>query len=300
MKMNKLIILLFLTSCCRVSDKIKPKISYHVPPSYIQNLQTPFSPLKNPKEPWAREYLIAKSFAKDFDLYRAISSFKRAKVLIPKDQIDRINEITYDIILCYFLGKKYDYVIKTFENSSLENIDKSFPAFSDLLVILYQSYEEIGNTQKKEEIKEVLNNSYSKLSSKLQASLNILNADVESLKSSSFFQNYETKKKSVSNAQLLNALIPGSGYLYLGQKRAFLTSLLLNSTFIAASFEFFRRGYLAAGIITTSFEIGWYFGGIYGAGEQAKFYNERVYEEHANITLKEEKLYPFFMIQHSF
>jgi len=49
-----------------------------------------------------------------------------------------------------------------------------------------------------------------------------------------------------------------------------------------------------------SFEAGWYFGGIYGAGEEAKYYNERVYEKEANALLNEKKLFPVLMLGHSF
>ena len=94
--------------------------------------------------------------------------------------------------------------------------------------------------------------------------------------------------------------MPGSGYLYLGQKKSALTSFLLNGLFIYAAYEFFHHGYTAAGIITTSFEAGWYFGGIYGAGEEAKFYNERIYNEEACTLMQTKKIFPFFMLKYSF
>ena len=111
---------------------------------------------------------------------------------------------------------------------------------------------------------------------------------------------YHQEKKSVAKAQALNAFIPGAGYLYIGQKRSALTALLLNSLFIAAAWQFFDHGHLAAGIITTSFEAGWYFGGIYGAGEEAKFYNERVYDRNASSVLNEYHLFPALMMRHAF
>ena len=111
---------------------------------------------------------------------------------------------------------------------------------------------------------------------------------------------YEIKKKSVGGAQILNTFIPGAGYFYVGQKKTALTALLLNTLFIVASYEFFHHGYIAAGIITTSFEMGWYFGGIYGAGEAAKFYNERLFENVATPMMNQEKVFPALMLKYAF
>src|SRR5690606_15835888 len=111
---------------------------------------------------------------------------------------------------------------------------------------------------------------------------------------------YQVQKKSVATAQFLNALVPGAGYLYIGQRKSALTALLLNGLFIAAATQFFLHDHIAAGIITTGFEAGWYFGGIYGAGEEAKYYNERLYEKTASVVLNEYKLFPVLMLDHAF
>jgi hypothetical protein len=111
---------------------------------------------------------------------------------------------------------------------------------------------------------------------------------------------YNKEKKSISKAQTLNAILPGMGYLYVGQKQSALTATLLNGLFIAAATHFFLHGHNSAGIIFSSFEAGWYFGGIYGAGEAAKLYNERVYEGKALTTLNQNKLFPIFMLNYGF
>ena len=111
---------------------------------------------------------------------------------------------------------------------------------------------------------------------------------------------YYLEKKSVAKAQTFNALLPGAGYLYLGQKKSALTAFLLNGLFIAAAYEFFHHRHVAAGIITTSFEAGWYFGGIYGAGEEAKYFNEKAYERNASRTLHEYNLFPVLMMLYAF
>ena len=98
----------------------------------------------------------------------------------------------------------------------------------------------------------------------------------------------KTIKNLLLKRRLFNALIPGGGYLYVRpnaignhsfspQRPISLQPLSISSP----------KDILAAGIIATSFEAGWYFGGIYGAGEAAKLYNERLYESYVirHLTL---------------
>jgi hypothetical protein len=63
---------------------------------------------------------------------------------------------------------------------------------------------------------------------------------------------------------------------------------------------FFETGNIPAGAIFTSFEAGWYFGGIYGGGLEAKAYNERLYESLATPVLMKENLFPGLMIRYAF
>ena len=315
MKNNKLIILLLilvLSSCYRVPNKIEPELTYVVQENYINNLPSAFEPLTEEEktQDWGKEYLIATAFAKDFDLYRAISTYKRAEVLVPKDSC-RKQEILYNIILCYYLGKKYENLIEYFERCSLLKADKSFKAFHDLLLMLYESYRYIGDKDKESKILELINKNYPETGKKLILANTLLEADLnktEEIANTPPIQRdltqmlyiYNKEKKSISKAQMLNAILPGAGYFYIGQKKSALTSLLLNGLFIAASYQFFHKGYVAAGLITLSFEAGWYFGGIYGAGEEAKFYNETVYETHARAVMNKDKLFPVFMLKYSF
>ena len=115
-----------------------------------------------------------------------------------------------------------------------------------------------------------------------------------------FLHSYDKAKKSVPKAQALNAVFPGAGYLYVGQMQSAFTATLLNGLFIGASYYFFQSGNVPAGAIFTLFEMGWYGGGIYGVGEEAKFYNERMYEKQATPMMNKHKLFPAFMISHAF
>ena len=302
---------LFICSCYRVPDTIEPKISSSVEERYIQNLRSPFSSLTSDEKTsdWGKEYLIGLAFAKDLDFYRAISTFKRAEILIPTEDKRKL-EIAYYITYCYYLGKKYEEAIYYFERTDLHHVDRSFSAYHDLLLLLYECYLELGEVEKAAKIQELIGVAYPETETQISLYSALMEGDLDKERTFACkegFQNlnpmlkeFERNKKSVFGAQALNALIPGAGYLYVGLKKSALTAFLLNSLFIYASYEFFKHGYIAAGAITTSFEMGWYFGGIYGAGEQAKYYNERVYENLASPMMNKDRLFPVLMLKYAF
>ena len=304
----------FAAACYRVPDRIDPRVSYPIQDQHFSQLTSAFSPL-SPEErnsEWGREVAIAHAFAEDFDLYRAISTYKRAEILLPPEHKMRKLEMQYDILLCYFLGKRYNEAIDAFDKTDLAFVDKTFAAYHDLLLTLYECYRETEDFQKEERILELMEKSYPETAEKLRLSSALREGDLAQLQTfaDGFYQHpsylnpllntYSEEKKSPLKAQLFNALVPGAGYLYIGQKKSALTALLLNGLFIAAATQFFLRGHLAAGIIMTGFEAGWYFGGIYGAGEEAKYYNERLYEKRAATVLNEHMLFPTLMMQYSF
>ncbi len=312
--MNRWIVcfLFLLTACYRVPDRLDPRVSYQLQDQHFQYLTSAFPPLsaEESSSDWGKEYLIASAFANELDLYRAVSTFKRAEILIG-DKHPRKFEIQYDIVLCFFLGKRYEEAIEAFEKSALAHVDKTFPAYRDLLLVLYESYRELDNEEKQIKTIELIEKSFPDTSEELKVSTAIRKGDLTMINSfASGFQHpsyldnlldcYCSQKKSVALAQFLNAIVPGAGYLYIGQRKSALTALLLNGLFIAAATQFFLHKHIAAGIITTGFEAGWYFGGIYGAGEEAKYYNERMYEKNASVVLNEYKLFPVLMLNHAF
>jgi len=314
--MNKWYFILFallLSSCYRVPRGIDPVVDYTVQERYLKKLPASFPPLSpaEKREDWGKEYLIGLFFAKELDLYQAITAFKRAEFLIPSSEKQRKLEIQYEIILCYFLGQKYEEVLSSFKASDLKFIDSSFPAYNDLLIILYESYQKVGDPQSAQQMLENLRYSSPEEADKLALSHAISTADFCSLRPyaatpssppylKQMLNCYDNCKKSVSVAQGLNALLPGAGFLYIGQKQSALTAFLLNGLFIFATYEFFHHNFIAAGIITASFEAGWYFGGIYGGGEEAKFYNERLYEREAYNVLNRERLFPVLLLKYGF
>lgn len=305
--------LLLFSSCYRVKDELDPRIDCQIQDRHFTHLTSAFKPLSHNERnsDWGREFIIGQAFAKELDLYRAIFSFKRALILLPEDDLSRRMELQYDILLCYFLGQRYDEAVEEFEKGDLAHADKSFPAYHDLLLVLYECYREMDDPEKQIKIYELMEKSYPDTAEKISLSRALREGDLERVgcfaegfQKDSYLDDlldyYKKNKKSVAKAQALNAILPGAGYLYIGQKKSALTAFLLNGLFITAAVQFFRYGHNAAGIITTGFETGWYFGGIYGAGEEAKYYNERLYEKRAACVLNQHNLFPTLMMKYDF
>jgi len=306
-------LLLLSSSCSRVSQDIEPKVNYAVHEKYLKQLPTPFPSLtaEERSSDWGKEYLIGVGFARKLDLYRAITAFRRAELLTPIEATERRLEIEYEILLCYYLGRRYSEVETAFNGSDLAKVGTDFPAFQDLLVILYDTYDQLDDWTRACQILELIYKHYPASYETLSLSSAMQRADFEALHQfteldterpylCSFLTTYENRRKSPATAGFLNAVIPGSGYLYLGQNRTALTAFLVNGLFIAASVHFFKNGPVTAGIITASFEAGWYFGGIQGGASQARLYNQCLYEEMATPMMNREKLFPVFMINYGF
>jgi tetratricopeptide (TPR) repeat protein len=305
-------ILLLLSSCYHTQEKIEPQLDYAIQDKYLLSLPSAFPPLTPDEESqdFAKEYKIGIAFAHQLDLYQAITAFKRAEILLPKDRISRIQEVNYGIFLCYYLGRKYNDAVYVYEHTQLKNVDTTFPAAQDFLLLLYDCYNRLGKDSKAQQILFYIQQQYPEAANKLYVYGQVVDANIEKLEAigtvpsyafiDTFVKEYEQEKKSVQKAKILNAVFPGAGYFYLGQTQSGITATLLNGLFIAATYYFFDHGNIAAGAIFTSFEAGWYFGGIYGAAEETKFYNERLYEMKATTMMNEKGLFPGFMIKYAF
>lgn len=258
---------------------------------------------------WGKEYFLGRLFAKDMDFYRALTCFKRALFLIPRTHERRL-EIEYEIFFAYYAANKYQDAVEAFENSRLLNATESFPLI-DLLIALYDSYIKVDLPERAGRILMLLETMEANVANNLKLETSVIDADFPGIINAAanspsneaiaeFLTVYYTEAKSVSKAKILNAVLPGAGYYYVGQKKSALTSFLINSLFIAAAYQLYDRGYIAGGVIVTSLELGWYFGGINGAGLEAKQYNEILYSRLAKNTLERERLFPILMIQKGF
>lgn len=305
---------LFLNCCHPRSALLEPSISLCPDPCLVRSLPPPpFLPIskaENGKE-WVKELYLGNQFALEFDLYRAITSYKRAYLLLPKREFDRRRQLQFLIAKCYYLGCKYCDVIETFENTELFDIDLSFPGYRELLIMLYDSYKLTGQCKKSEavlqmiEIENPLNGSQFRLGEAIeQGNLSCLiplsSGTSSEIAISEFNCCFAQNALSVQTAQTLNAVIPGAGYLYVGQKKTALTSFLINAAFIAATWHFIEENNWGAAGISGSLELGWYLGGINGAGLAAKEFNETFYNRMGRKVMIQERLFPILHFETSF
>lgn len=318
-----LFLLLFFsfTSCCRVSKQIEPKLELPCHPKFVQRETrigaqqfhaSPFEPLTQEElaTDWGKEYQIAFVFAQDFDLFRAITAFKRSLILLNRAKSHRHIEINYFLILCYYLGEKYIEVVYLAEPGLGTYFQPGFKGYEDLLVMLYDSYEKIGQYEKAQKILSLLELEdiektdrllfFSQIERANFPALYVRAAEGPNATLARMLCCYEKKKKSICKAKLLNAVLPGAGYLYLGQKSTAFTALAVNALFIGASVHFFYHHNIPAGILFLSMESGWYFGGINGAGLCAKSYNERLYESYLGKVCTKYELFPLYQLNFAF
>jgi hypothetical protein len=311
-KMRKILLLALLSSCTLQNTAIAPTITYFPQERTITCLPDTFPPLNyvESETSWGQEILIGIHFGKEVDLYRSITAFKRAKILIPKTH-PRLKQIDYSLIVAYYLGNKYYEAIEIFENGACSEVQKDFPGLDTLLIILYDCYTKTSQIEKATCILEIINAFSPELTSRLQTGTAIQIGSFEALEClprdeclqeavDEFLTSYDSLKKSPRKAQLLNAVLPGAGYFYLEQPKTALTAIIVNGLFIAATYQLFKRGYIAPAIFTLSLESGWYLGGINGGGLGAKEYNEALYNTLGKETMLKERLFPVLEIKHAF
>lgn len=254
---------------------------------------------------------LGNAFAKDLDLYRAITCYKRALYLMPRSYHDPRLQAEYALAYSYYLGRRYIEFLETVEFGPLMNVPEAFPPFRDLTIMLFDAYDQTEQKERACRIQKMIHNFDPCIASNLNLYANLKEGNLAAAMPQivshpqadtmlPYISVYQTGKKSVSKAQLLNALLPGAGYYYVGQCKSAVTSFLLNALFIAATYQFAERGYIPAAIITGSFELGWYVGGVNGAGLAAKDYNERLYELQVKEMMVQHRLFPVLMLQKGF
>lgn len=307
------ILAILFSACQPVCYEIEPNIPYFPQKRQLKFASSAFEKLSNEelREEWARELHIGLAFGHDLDLYRAITAFKRAAILLPPKRAARRPQIEYCIFESYYLGRKFADAIETYESGTLFTITPSFPAYKELNVMLYECYIQEEQLDKAATLLENMRTTDPETASRLEIWSSFLDMDFAQVSSlaatqpdseeiDNFLGAYTQEAKSVRRARALNALLPGAGYAYVGQKQTAVTSFLINALFTGASYYCFKNGNVPAGIILASFESGWYLGGINGAGLAAQAYNKSLYEQNGKELLVKERLIPFLMLQTTF
>lgn len=302
-----LLLVVLVSGCAKIPSNLEPKIAYSPPERFFNQLPSAFPPLtkEEKKEEWGKELFLGLKFAHEMDLYRAITCYKRALYLAPRD---RKAEIEYHIFEAYYIGHKYQEAIEAYEGSELSLQPLSFPGSKEILLMLYDAYQETNQCDRACHIQQLLQRLDAPLEQRVEKYEAVKTADFETLSALSIDDQsvedllacYASQEKSISKAKTLNAILPGAGYYYVGQKKTAVTAFIVNALFIYAAYQFFDHGYTAAGLITTSLEMGWYFGGINGAGLAARECNEIVYGTCAKDFLIKERLFPVLMFSFAF
>jgi len=300
-------------SCQPTCHKMEPTITCQVPVYHLSTLPSAFSsPTSDEREKeWAKELIIGDAFVKEGDFYRAITSYKRALFILPPCETKRRLQIDYNLVLCYYLGGKHQEAINIFEASDLSQANPDFPAFNNLLLIVYDCYLCTEQEDKAECLLEIIRKFSSDSADDLLLYQTLREGDIETARClmhqhrdaeemKKDFAFYDQFSKSPKKARIFNAILPGAGYYYVGQRRSAITSFIINALFTAAAYQFFRNGYPAAGAITASIEAGWYLGGINGAGIEAQEFNTRLYEGIGKKILNDHDGFPVLMFETSF
>jgi tetratricopeptide (TPR) repeat protein len=286
------LLFLILTGCSGVQDQICPSICFSPTERLAASWPSPFPPLswEEKEAAWGIELEMGKQFGRELDLYRAITCFKRAEFLNPP--VSRRQEIDFSLFFAYYLGEKYVDAIQIFEESSISSVDRNFPAFDTLVTTLWDAYEKTGQLKKAEDL-------FPFMSEEKAGALQLGKAIEEGMPSS-FSDCYCHLTKSPTTARTLQAILPGAGYLYMGQTKSALTSFVLNALFIWGTVELFQHGHPAWAIFTLSLESGWYLGGINGAGLLARQHNEIIYNSLGKEYMMQNRLFPLLRIECGF
>lgn len=303
------------TGCVKLPSEPAAFISPVVHPATYRNLDEPPQLSKEEAEShWGQEYVLGKQFAEEQDFYRAITCFQRAKFLLPLPiDDDRMAQLFHAELLAYSLGGKYQEAISLWEKEadSLRIKDKDIA--KDCICLLFESYCRLGQEQKAHDLLNALPMN-EPLRKKLPLFEVIAKNSDESISTAHLFAHevgideevaakelsslYVNQRKSPATARILNGILPGAGYLYVQQYQTAATAFIFNALFIASTVQFFHADLAAAGCLCAGFEVGWYLGGITGAGLAADMYNVRLRELIAKPYLERFRLFPLRMVRY--
>ncbi len=285
--MRKLALLLLLSACTCPPIPFYPQCTY-TPESCHVHSHSPTLPATSLEE------RVGDAFAHDRDFPNAVAAFRRAQII---DQCD----CTYKILLTYYLDQKYCEALRLFRQA------RPRPS-RDLSVILFDLGIKTCNPQLSSNSLTLLRQSDPALADKLALYAAVSSGHLAQAAHmpgapryfKTLLNEYCCCTKSVNQARVLNAVLPGAGYMYVGQVSTGITAILINALFIAATVQFAKHQNVPAAIIFGSLEMGWYIGGIWGAGRAAAQYNEAIYERIARKALDQERLYPILNIDYAF
>ncbi|KAA6345311.1 putative membrane protein insertion efficiency factor [termite gut metagenome] len=231
-----------------------------------------------------------------------------------------INQNKYDLALLeierviYFQTNDTNYYVKKLlcydaldrEEEGILDYEQNFPSKiktnEEVLLKLAKLYYNTGNYAQsmstlKSNVFQLTNNKYKSLV--LQGVIQVQNqdyVDAKSLFKQSSLYSVDTifntniqiierlqniKMKSANTAKLLS-IIPGGGYAFTKNYQNAITSLLINSLLGYATYNSIKKENYGVAAIMGVFSVSFYIGNIFGAGQSADRYNQRIINQGVN------------------
>lgn len=235
------------------------------------------------------EYASGKSFLNDKLFYPTITCFKKAELLATTAQ--EKSQAHYGLIFTYFIAKKWDQLKKLYTSGIVEQLDKSAPYFQDAILMFYIALKEENMPFVSQNLKNWLYCNQ-ELKTKLELYDAISQANFSVASFNEHFKIYKANEKSQTLSGMLNLVLPGSGYLYIGQKQTALTCFCLISLLLFSFYYAVKNRHFAQSILIFSLFSGFYFGSIVGAKLGAITWNQSLYNAIFDPVLKDNQLYP--------
>lgn len=275
----------------------------------LEQLPSPFPELSDLERQteWGKELQLGQAFGKRGNFLSAIFCLQRAHLLLTSQKHPsqlRLQQVEYDLLLSYALNRQFKEELELFQTGILRQGTLTPELKAQILVLLIEATKKAGKPTYLQELFQQLTTCSQEKAQKIaiwyQATThgNIPLDAPASLQEA--FRVYNCKKVNRHLPQVLNACLPGSGYMWLGQYRTGLTAFAINGLFIISGLEFINRGLYAAGGITLGLEIGWYMGGIYGAGLATAHYNEQLWKKEILPLLEKERAFPLLQLTYGF
>lgn len=252
---------------------------------------------------WGKELFIGREFAKEGDWYRALTAFRRARFFLSleKQETPQLKalqaRLTWSECLIYAYSGKWSDVVKTWEKYKDTLLIPTIKLQEQWATLLYAAYIYTEKNQEAALLLQLLAHNKPLQTSLLEWHRLCQYDPTKELPKTAVEQDLLQKIKSPDKARWYNACFPGLGYWYIGQKQTACTSFLLNASFIGAAVQLITIHQPFLALITASFEAGWYFGGIAGAGIEAHLYNQRMREKVLVPYFYTNKIFPLLKIE---
>ena len=303
------LVLLLATGCAHMPVEPPIHVTAVLLPDAFQTLPKPPPQLTSEEHasPWGQEYALGCQFALEGDYYRAATCFQRARFLLDDPSSPHEAQLLHALLLAYSMGNKYQEAASIWEKEQ-DKISVADPELArDCISLLYEAYTHLGRTKEASELLGSLppadplkprlslfgtmttNGEEAFLGAPEAAALVGPREHEEAL---AMVADYRARRCDPSTACVLNAVLPGSGYVYVHQYQTAVTAFLINGLFIAGTWQLFTAHQQAAGLIAGTLEGGWYLGGIVGAGLAADQYNQHLREELSRPYLNRNALFP--------